>query len=46
MCRSKIGKKVGLHYSAVGNAIRQVRDRATAAQVKSLKELESKFNNQ
>jgi REP element-mobilizing transposase RayT len=46
MSLQEIGKKVGLHYSAVGNAIRQIRDRATAAQVKSLKELESKFNNQ
>ena len=42
----EIGHKVGLHYSAVGNAIHQVRDRPTAAQANSLRELEGKFKNQ
>ena len=30
----EIGERVGLHYNAVGNAIRQVRNRPTAAQAK------------
>jgi REP element-mobilizing transposase RayT len=42
----EIGNELGLHYSAVGNAIHQVRDRPTAAQSKSIKELEHKFKNQ
>ena len=46
MSLREIGEKVGLHYSAVGNAIRQVRDRPTAAQATSLRELEVKFKNQ
>ena len=45
MSLREIGDKVGLHYSAVGNAIRQVRERPTQAQMKSLKELEARFNN-
>jgi hypothetical protein len=31
---------------AAGNAVRQIRERPTAAQTKSLKELEAKFKNQ
>jgi hypothetical protein len=46
MSLREIGKKVGLHYSAVGNAIHQVCNRPTPAQVKSLRELEHKFKNQ
>jgi hypothetical protein len=42
----EIGEKVGLHYSSVGNAIRQMLERATAAQTKSLRELEAKFKIQ
>jgi chromosomal replication initiation ATPase DnaA len=43
MTLREIGEKVRLHYSAVGNVIRQMRERPTASQVKSLKELESRF---
>jgi hypothetical protein len=43
MTLREIGEKVRLHYSAVGNVIRQMRERPTAAQAKSLKELESRF---
>jgi putative transposase len=42
----EIGERVGLHYSAVGNAVRQVRDRPSASQVKSLRSLEGKFKYQ
>jgi chromosomal replication initiation ATPase DnaA len=42
----EIGKRVGLHYSAVGNAIKQIREKPTASQAKSLRELEAKFKNQ
>jgi putative transposase len=42
----EIGEGVGLHYSAVGNAIAQVRDRPTPSQAKSLRELERIFKNQ
>jgi REP-associated tyrosine transposase len=42
----EIGERVGLHYSAVGNAIRQVRERPTVIQADSLRELEVKFKNQ
>ena len=41
----EIGEKVGLHYSAVGNAVRQISERPTASQAKSLKELETQFKN-
>ena len=46
MSLREIGERVGLHYSAVGNAIRQVRDRPTGSQAKSLRELETQFKNQ
>jgi hypothetical protein len=36
-------EEVGLHYSAVGNAIRQVRERPTLSRAKSLRELEITF---
>lgn len=42
----EIGGRVGLHYSSVGNAIRQVIERPTASQAKSLRSLEAKFKNQ
>ena len=42
----EIGERVGLHYSAVGNAIRQLRDRPTVSQAKSLRSLNVKFKNQ
>ncbi len=42
----EIGQRVGLHYSAVGNAIKQIREKPTASQAKSLRELEAKFKNQ
>jgi REP element-mobilizing transposase RayT len=41
----EIGERVGLHYSAVGNAVRQVTERPTASQAKSLRELEGNFKN-
>lgn len=42
----EIGERVGLHYSAVGNAIRQLRENPKGAMVRSLRELEAKFKNQ
>ncbi len=45
MSLREIGDKVGLHYSAVGNAIRQVRCRPTGSEARSLKALEEKFKN-
>ena len=45
MTLQEIGAVVGLHYSAVGNAIRQVRERPTKIQAKS-RALESRFKNQ
>jgi len=45
MSLREIGEKVGLHYSAVGNAIRQLRERPTVSQANSLSELEAKFKN-
>ena len=42
----EIGDKVGLHYSAVGNAIRQIRERPTDSQAKSLRDIEAEFKNQ
>ncbi len=41
----EIGERVGLHYSAVGNAIRQLTDRPTGSQAKSLRRMEAKFKN-
>jgi hypothetical protein len=45
MTLQEIGAVVGLHYSAVGNAIRQVREWPTESQAKSLRELERKIKN-
>jgi len=45
MSLREIGERVGLHYSAVGNAITQVRDRTAASQARSLRALEGKFKN-
>jgi putative transposase len=42
----EIGESVGLHYSAVGNAIRRVREKPTDHMTKSLKILERNFKNQ
>ena len=42
----EIGERVGLHYSAVGNVIRQLRDRPTVSQAKSMRSLNVKFKNQ
>ncbi len=42
----EIGERVGLHYSAVGNAVRRVRENPTRAMARSRKELEAKFKNQ
>lgn len=42
----EIGDLVGLHYSAVGNVIRRVRETPTRGMMKSLRELEEKFKNQ
>jgi len=41
----KIDKRVGLHYNAVGNAVRQLTDRPTGSQAKSLRRMEAKFKN-
>ena len=45
MSLREIGERVGLHYSAVGNAIRQVREQPTGSQAKSLRALEANFTN-
>lgn len=42
----EIGERVGLHYSAVGNAIRQLRERPSAPQVNTLRRLEGKIKKQ
>ncbi len=42
----EIGERVGLHYSAVGNAIRQLRERPSVPQVNTLRSFEAKFKNQ
>lgn len=42
----EIGERVGLHYSAVGNAIRQLRENSKGTMARSLRELEAKFKNQ
>lgn len=42
----EIGKQVGLHYSAVGNAIKRVGESPTRSMVRSLKELETKIKHQ
>lgn len=42
----EIGERVGLHYSAVGNAVRRVRESPTRTMARTLRELEVKFKNQ
>ena len=42
----EIGERVGLHFSAVGNAVQRVADSPTRTMVQSLRELERKFKNQ
>jgi hypothetical protein len=42
----EIGKRVGLHFSAMGNAVQRVADNPTRLMVQSLRELERKFKNQ
>jgi len=42
----QIGERVGLHLSAVGNAVQRVTERPTRTMAKALKELENKFKNQ
>src|SRR5437867_10599447 len=39
------GERMGMHYSAVGNAVRQLTDRRTGSQAKSLRRMEAKFKN-
>ena len=41
-----IGERVSLHYSAVGNAIRQVRAQPTVAQGKAVRDIEDRLNNE
>lgn len=45
MTLQESGAVMGLHYSGVGNAIRQVRERPTESQAKSLRQLERKIKN-
>ena len=40
-----IGERVGLHFSAVGNAVQQVINHPTRTMTQSLRELEGKFKN-
>ena len=42
----RIGEQVGLHLSAVGNAVQQVGDKPTLAIAQALRELEQSFKNQ
>lgn len=46
MSLREIGELLGLHYSAVGNAIRRVRESPTRTMARSLSKLEAKFKNQ
>lgn len=41
----EIGERVGLHFSAVGNAVKRVAANPTRAMAQSLKALERKFKN-
>jgi chromosomal replication initiation ATPase DnaA len=45
MTLRKIGEIVDLHYSAVGNAIRQVRKQPTYTQSKAVRDIEGRFKN-
>jgi hypothetical protein len=42
----EIGERVGLHLSAVGNAVQRVADNPTRAMTQALRELEQRFKNQ
>jgi len=42
----EIGERVGLHLSAVGNAVQRVTERPTRTMARSLKDLESLIKNQ
>jgi putative transposase len=42
----EIGERVGLHLSAVGNAVQRVTERPTSTMARSLKELERRIKNQ
>ena len=42
----EIGAKVGLHFSAVGNAVQRVSDNPTRTMVQALGELKKIFKNQ
>jgi hypothetical protein len=42
----EIGERVGLHLSAVGNAVQRVADNPTRTMAQALRELEQKFKNQ
>jgi hypothetical protein len=42
----EIGERVGLHFSAVGNAVQRVADNPTRTMAQSLKDFECKFKNQ
>ncbi len=42
----EIGERVGLHFSAVGNAVQRVADNPTRTMTQSLRELEWRFKNQ
>jgi hypothetical protein len=41
----EIGERVGLHFSAVGNAVQRVADNPTRRMAQSLRKLERKFKN-
>jgi chromosomal replication initiation ATPase DnaA len=41
MTLREIGERVGIHYSAVGNAIRQIREQPTYTQSKAVREVEA-----
>jgi hypothetical protein len=42
----EIGERVGLHFSAVGNAVQRAANNPTRTMAQSLRELERKFKNQ
>jgi len=42
----RIGEWVGLHFSAVGNAVQRVADNPTRTMAQALRELEQRFKNQ
>ena len=42
----EIGERMGLHFSAIGNAVQRVADNPTRTMAQSLKDLEREFKNQ